>query len=464
MVNYSPHTPVFDESALTGESVPVERQAGDAIMAGILSVDVMAEVCVTSRPGESAIDRIVQLIEEAENHRAPVERFIDRFSRIYTPIMMSLALLVMLIPPLLLGQSWYEWLYKGLTLLLIGCPCALVISTPAAITSALATAARRGVLIKGGAALERLSQIKTLAFDKTGTLTTGQPVVTVLRPSAQGGEQELLTQAAAAEQNSTHPLATAIVQATRAQNLSIPHASHQRALPGLGVEAAIDGALVAIRSPNSLTANSLDLPTWQQVHLLEGEGQTVVIVLRDGRVLGLIALRDKLRDNAQKALAELRSLGLENIMLTGDNSRTAATIAAELNIKWRANLLPASKVSEVQRLNQQRAVAMVGDGINDAPAMKTATMGIAMGSGSDVALETANAALAHNQLEALPVTIRLARATRRTIRQNITIALGLKVLFLITSLLGFTGLWLAVLADSGATALVTLNALRLLRR
>ncbi|MEY7150137.1 Zn(II)/Cd(II)/Pb(II) translocating P-type ATPase ZntA [Enterobacter cloacae] len=448
-------TASFDESALTGESIPVERTAGEKVPAGATSVDRLVQLTVLSEPGDSAIDRILKLIEEAEERRAPVERFIDRFSRIYTPAIMLVALLVTIVPPLFFGAPWEGWIYKGLTLLLIGCPCALVISTPAAITSGLAAAARRGALIKGGAALEQLSQVQQVAFDKTGTLTVGKPQVTGVYPQ-DIGEDELLTLAAAIEQGSTHPLAQAIVREAQSRGLAIPTATAQRALVGSGIEADIDGKKVLIVAAGK-SSNS-------EVEALEQTGQTVVTVMQDGVAKGMLALRDTLRDDAKEAVAALHQLGVQGVILTGDNPRAAAAIAGELGLDFKAGLLPADKVSAVTELNSHAPLAMIGDGINDAPAMKASTIGIAMGSGTDVALETADAALTHNRLTGLAQMISLARATRANIRQNISIALGLKGIFLVTTLLGITGLWLAVLADTGATVLVTANALRLLRR
>ncbi|MDQ7214020.1 Zn(II)/Cd(II)/Pb(II) translocating P-type ATPase ZntA [Enterobacter cloacae] len=448
-------TASFDESALSGESIPVERAAGEKVPAGATSVDRLVQLTVLSEPGDSAIDRILKLIEEAEERRAPVERFIDRFSRIYTPAIMLVALLVTIVPPLFFGAPWEGWIYKGLTLLLIGCPCALVISTPAAITSGLAAAARRGALIKGGAALEQLSQVQQVAFDKTGTLTVGKPQVTGVYPQ-DIGEDELLTLAAAVEQGSTHPLAQAIVREAQSRGLAIPAATAQRALVGSGIEADIDGKKVLIVAAGK-SSNS-------EVEALEQTGQTVVTVMQDGVAKGMLALRDTLRDDAKEAVAALHQLGIQGVILTGDNPRAAAAIAGELGLDFKAGLLPADKVSAVTELNSHAPLAMIGDGINDAPAMKASTIGIAMGSGTDVALETADAALTHNRLTGLAQMISLARATRANIRQNISIALGLKGIFLVTTLLGITGLWLAVLADTGATVLVTANALRLLRR
>ncbi|MCQ4093822.1 zinc/cadmium/mercury/lead-transporting ATPase [Erwinia persicina] len=453
----------FDESALTGESVPVERQQNETIAAGCLSVDRLVQLEVMSEPGKSAIDRILHLIEEAEERRAPIERFLDRFSRIYTPVIIVLSLGVVLVPPLLLGAAWQPWIYKGLTLLLIGCPCALVISTPAAITSGLAAAARRGALIKGGAVLESLGSVRTMAFDKTGTLTEGKPQVTAILPLAAMDEEQLLATAAAIEQGSSHPLAKAIISAAAKRQLTLPLANDQRALAGSGVEAEVSGRLLTISSPSRLPDGMLKAERGRTEEL-ENAGNTVV-VLHDGQqMLGLIALRDTLRADARAALDEIRALGIHAVMLTGDNPRAAAAIAGELDIDYRAGLLPEDKVTAISQLNQQQPVAMVGDGINDAPAMKAATVGIAMGGGSDVALETADAALTHNRLNALAAMIRLSRATHANIRQNVALALGLKGIFLITTLMGITGLWLAVLADSGATALVTANALRLLRK
>lgn len=453
----------FDESALTGESIPVERRAGEKVAAGSLCVDRLIRLRVTSEPGHNAIDRILQLIEEAESKRAPIERFIDRFSRWYTPAMMLVALAVILIPPLALGADWETWTYRGLALLLIGCPCALVISTPAAVTSALAAATRQGALIKGGAALEQLAAIDMIAFDKTGTLTLGKPAVTDLEVLGSAEEATfLLTMAAAIETGSHHPLAQAVVSHATEQGITTAAAGEIRALPGMGVEGIIDGKRWSLLAPQH--QQGLDEPTQARIQSLEQQGKTVIVLAREESPLALLALQDQLRGDARAALDELKALGIEGVMLTGDNPRAAAAIAGQLGLDYRASLLPADKVDAIAALSGQRAIAMVGDGINDAPAMKRARIGIAMGSGTDVALETADAALTTSQLHGLPAMIRLSRAALANIHQNIALALGLKAIFLVTSLLGLTGLWLAVLADTGATALVTANALRLLRK
>lgn len=454
----------FDESALTGESIPVERLRGEKIAAGSLAVDIVAQLEVLSEPGNNAIDRILTLIEEAEENRAPIERFIDRFSRYYTPAIMLFALFVVIVPPLMFAQPWETWIYRGLTLLLIGCPCALVISTPAAITSALASATRRGALIKGGAALEQLGTINQIAFDKTGTLTEGKPMVTDVIPATDVTEELLLSLSAAVESGSHHPLAQAVIRYTEEKNITYSQAEERRALAGVGIQGIVDGQTILISSPSKLGEDKLSSEQQKQVVQLEEQGKTVVIALKDNQVIGLLALRDTLRRDAKQSLAALRKMNINSIMLTGDNPRAAAAIAGELNIEYEASLLPEDKVTAVTALNKQQPTAMVGDGINDAPAMKSAAIGIAMGGGSDVALETADAALTHNRLVGLLDMIVLSKATRKIIRQNITIALGLKAVFLVTSLFGLTGLWVAVLADSGATALVTANALRLLRK
>lgn len=452
----------FDESALTGESVPVERNVGEKVAAGCLSVDRAVQMEVVSEQGQNAIDRILQLIEEAEERRAPIERFIDRFSRIYTPIIMLISALVIVIPPIFFGALWETWIYRGLTLLLIGCPCALVISTPAAITSALATATRRGALIKGGAALEQLGTITTIALDKTGTLTEGKPHVTNLVPAEGMTEGELVQITASVEVGSHHPLAKAVVNKAEELSLTVLEAQERKALAGKGVEGFLNNKHILVSAPNRL-----DIPLnseWQgKVEALEAEGKTVVVTLEDSRVIGLTALQDTLRNDATDAMHMLKALNVNAVMLTGDNPRAASAIANQLGMEYRAGLLPEDKVTAVMELNRNHNAMMVGDGINDAPAMKASSIGVAMGSGTDVALETADAALTHNRLTGLAEIIALSRATRKIIRENIAIALGLKGVFLVTSLLGITGLWVAVLADSGATALVTANAVRLLR-
>ncbi|MBD1569611.1 zinc/cadmium/mercury/lead-transporting ATPase [Aliivibrio sp. S10_S31] len=453
----------FDESALTGESVPVDKKANDPLMAGSIVNDRVIEIQITSAQGENAIDRILHLIEEAESRKAPLERFLDKFSRWYTPAMMVLSLLVIIIPPLMFGQSWDTWIYRGLAMLLIACPCALVISTPAAITSGLATAAKRGALIKGGAALEELGHIQNIAFDKTGTLTQGKPVLTDIRVLTETEtEESILLQSAAVEMGSSHPLARAVVVRAQEQGLTVIEADNRETVVGKGIKGTVNDQHIELYAPQQFDGEVIP-EIESQIAFLEQQGKTVVLVLINEQISGLLAWRDELRPDAKMAVEKLVKLGIKPIMLTGDNERAAKAIAAELNIDYKAGLLPSDKVKYVEQLTANAKTAMVGDGINDAPAMKTASIGIAMGGGTDVALETADAALTHNRLEELAPMVALSKATLSNIRQNITLALGLKAVFLVTSLFGITGLWVAVLADSGATALVTLNALRLLR-
>lgn len=452
----------FDESALTGESLPVDKQQGDALVAGSLVVDMAVQVRVTSLPGHNAIDRILHLIEQAEANKAPIARFIERFSRWYTPAMMLAALLVMLVPPLAFAAAWDTWIYRGLALLLIGCPCALVISTPAAVTSALAAATRMGMLIKGGAALEQMGKIRTLAFDKTGTLTTGQPELVELQVYAPFAREQVLQLSASLEAGSHHPLAKALVSAAAREGIAPLHLAHRRTLPGAGMEGEWQGQKLLLCRPAHLPEQAFSESQRARMSAWQATACTLVVLTLDDRVAALFALRDSLRPDAQAGVLALQQLDIRCLMLTGDNATVAARMADQLGIDYRAGLRPQDKMDAVARLSREQPLAMVGDGINDAPALKQASIGIAMGQGTDVALDTADAALTHNRLTGLADAVRLSRATHANIRQNIGLALGLKVILLGTSLAGITGLWLAVLADTGATVLVTLNALRLL--
>ena len=432
-------------------------------MAGAVVVDKVVRFTITSKQGENAIDRILHLIEEAESRKAPLERFLDKFSRWYTPLMMLVSLFVIIVPPMFFAQPWETWVYRGLALLLIACPCALVISTPAAITSGLAAAAKRGALIKGGAALEQLGKIETIAFDKTGTLTKGKPEVTDIITLGDVQESELLENIAAIEVGSSHPLAVSLVNKAKSAGIHLPEALDKQALIGSGVRGVVNGVVYQAIAPSKLGFEmSGDIES--RIQQMEEQGKTVVVAVQnENTVMGLIAWQDTLREDSAQAVKALRGLGINSIMLTGDNPRSAQAISSMIDIDFKASLLPQDKVTYVEELSSNANVAMVGDGINDAPAMKASSIGIAMGGGTDVALETADAAITHNRLVELAGMIELSRATLSNIRQNIFLALGLKGVFLVTSLLGITGLWVAVLADSGATAIVTLNALRLLK-
>ncbi|MFD2677200.1 heavy metal translocating P-type ATPase [Camelimonas lactis] len=463
----------MNEAPVTGESTPVARRAGDKIYAGAINLTGELRVRITSAAADNTIARIIAMVEEAQEKKAPIERFINRFSRWYTPAAMAFAALVAILPPLLAGQPWETWIYRGLAVLLIACPCALVISTPAAIAAAIANGARRGLLAKGGATLETLAHVRTIAFDKTGTLTRGEPRVTNVTPP--GGDDATptdatainaaLAKAAAVEMGSNHPLGLAIIAEAEARGLTIPRTlDGSAATAGKGVSGRLDSGLVTVGSPRQAReSGALPASADARVTQLESDGKTVVVVSEDGVALALIALRDEPRDDAAAGVAELKALGVTPVMLTGDNAHTAAAIGAALGLAVEAELLPGDKLAAIDRLQQAGPVAMVGDGINDAPALAAAAVGVAMGGGTDVALETADAALLRNRIGDVASLIRLARAGMGNIRQNLVIALGLKAAFLVTTLLGETPLWMAILADTGATVLVTANALRLLR-
>ena len=453
----------IDESPVTGESMPKTKSPGDPVFAGSINAEAALRVRVTKAAADNTISRIIRLVEEAEEARAPTERFIDRFSRWYMPAIVGLSALVILIPPLAFGQDWATWVYRGLALLLIGCPCALVISVPASIASALSSGAKKGLLMKGGAVIEATAHVTRIAFDKTGTLTHGKPVVTDLVAAPGVTEADMLAVAAAVETRSSHPLALAILR--RAEEAGIPAlpARNARAIVGKGVEALVGGALAWVSSPShAAEAGGVGAEAATRATALEGEGKTVVVVFREGQPLGLIAMRDEPRSDAADAMRQLKALGIRTTILTGDNPRTAAAIAGSLGTEFRAEMMPEDKLRVIRGMGADGGVMMIGDGINDAPALKQAGVGVAMGSGTDVALETADAAILRDRVTDVPALIRLARATMGNIRQNITLALGLKAVFLVTSILGLTGLWIAILADTGATVLVTLNALRLL--
>ena len=451
-----------DDSPVTGESMPISKSAGDAVYAGSISTDGVLSIRVEKETKDNTIARMIHLVEQAEASKAPTARFIDRFSRVYTPFVVLVAALTAVLPPLLFAGDWSAWFYKGTALLLIGCPCALVLSVPAAITSGLSAGARRGLLIKGGAALEAMGSVKTVAFDKTGTLTAGHPQVTDLLPF--GLEtRELLRLAAAAEQGSNHPLARAIVERARREGLELPTATQGAALPGRGVSAVVEGQAISVGSPR-YAGEQAAMPgnAARQAAVLEAQGKTVVVLIRGQRALGLIALRDEARADARQGIADLKALGITPIMLTGDNARTGQAIAADLGLEVRAGLLPADKLRLIGELKARGTVAMIGDGINDAPALAAADVGVAMGGATDVALETASAALLRAEVRGVAELVELSRATMNNIRMNVAFAVGLKLIFLVTTLLGITGLWPAILSDTGATALVTANALRLL--
>ena len=460
----------LDDSPVTGESIPVAKTVGDKVFAGSINLEGALQIRVEKTAADNTIARIIELVEQAQASKAPTARFIEKFSRYYTPAVMAIAALVIVVPPLALGGEWATWLYRGLALLLIACPCALVLSTPAAIASGLAVGARRGLLIKGGSALEIIGRVNTVAFDKTGTLTEGKPRVTDItaftKYASSQDENEILALFASVESASSHPLAKAIIDYANDADIIIPVATNAYATAGKAVHATVAGRALAIGSP-VYAAHQTSITSKQnaQIEALQNEGKTVSVLFdeQSREVLGLIALRDELRDDAVEGVAQLKAMGIRSVMLTGDNRLTAQALASHLDIEWEAELLPEDKLRLLNEMKDNNKIAMIGDGINDAPALATADVGIAMSGGTDVAIETADVALLKSRVTDVAHLIALSRATLSNIHQNVIFALGLKAVFLITTVLGITGLWIAVLADTGATVLVTLNALRLLR-
>lgn len=453
----------IDESPVTGESLPKRKSIGEVVFAGTINTDAVLRLRVTATAADNTIARVVKLVEEAQESKAPTERFIDRFSKVYTPGVLVVGALVAIVPPLLFGQSWGEWVYKGLAVLLIGCPCALVISTPAAIAAGLSAGARRGLLLKGGAVLEGLRKITAVALDKTGTLTEGKPVVTDIVAIGRS-EKQVLSLAAALEAGSSHPLALAVLARAKADNAAIPPAFGAKAVAGKGVTGTVGGEDAFLGSPQAVEETAaLSDEQSRQIEAFNDHGKTVSVLLVSDRVAGLFAIRDEARPDAVAGLEALKQANVTTVMLTGDNERTAAAIGHSLGIEVRAGLLPEDKQRIVRELQAEgKVVAKVGDGINDAPALAAADIGIAMGGGTDIALETADAAVLHGRVADIANMIGLSKTVMGNIAQNITIALGLKGVFLVTTIIGVTGLWPAILADTGATVLVTANAMRLL--
>lgn len=473
----------INQAPITGESVPVDKHAGDEVFAGSINGEQALEIRVTRLAQDNTINRMIRLIEEAQERKAPAERFVDQFARYYTPIVVVLAVLVAAVPPLLFAQPFWGqqgWLYRALALLVVACPCALVISTPVSLISALSNAARNGVLVKGGAALETLAQINRIAFDKTGTLTIGQPRVVEVRsvncatPNETqrcGQCDDLLSLANAVERRSEHPLAKAVVAAaeTNGNGKAYATAESVQAMMGKGVRGQVEGHEVVVGS-HAYFDQQLphDATVCAQLNAIAADGQTPMLVGRDRQYMGYIAIADAVRPSSAQAMSALKNLNVQALMLTGDNAAVAKRIAAQVGVEGnhvRAELLPEDKLNVIQRemAAPKARVAMVGDGINDAPALAAASLGIAMGGGSAQAMETADVTLMGNDLAALPRTIQLARRAMQTIKANIALAIGIKIAFLGLVLLGMGSLWLAVFADVGVSILVTLNGMRLLR-
>lgn len=450
-----------DQSAITGESMPVEVANGREVFAGSLNGSGVLEVSVTKRATESTISGIVRMVEQAQSSRAPAQAFVDRFAEIYTPAVVLGAILLSTIGALVTGDA-HHWIFQGLVLLVVACPCALVISTPVALVSAIGSAARRGILFKSGAAVEALASIKTIAFDKTGTLTHGRPEVSRIVPVGELNSDELLAIAAAVETGTSHPIARGIVRHARERALLLPLVTDLQSIPGKGASAIVGGRLIEVGSPRS---NAIPPNISELVLEMEEAGETAILVSSAGAMIGVIGLIDRPRQVSAQVIDRLTAIGIHSMILSGDSQRVADRIGGALGISdVRAELLPADKVAQMKARSSGDGVAMVGDGINDAPALAAASVGIAMGvGGSDIALEAADIALMGDDLRSVPLAIDLSRSTMRIIRQNIGLALAVKAAFILLTVAGVTNLWLAVLADTGMSLLVTANALRLLR-
>jgi Cd2+/Zn2+-exporting ATPase len=458
----------INQASITGESVPVEKRINDSVFAGTVNGDGLLEIETTRLVEDTTLAKIIRMVGDAQSQRAPSEKWVEKFAAIYTPLVMLASISVLCIPPLLLQANWNESLYRALVLLVIACPCALVISTPVSIVAALASAARHGVLIKGGLFVEIPARLRAIALDKTGTLTEGKPSVVQLVPLNGHDEQELLHRAGGLERGSTHPLAQAIVAEALKRKADLPDVDQFEIIQGKGARGVIDGKLYWLGSHRYLEERGQETPeVHQQLEALQLEGRSIVVVGNDEHVCGFIALGDAIRTESVDTIAELHELGVKKVvMLTGDNTGTASAVARAVSIdEVKSELLPADKVDAVAKLVEQYGtVAMIGDGVNDAPALARATLGIAMGAvGSDAAIETADIALMSDELAKVPWLIRHSRRALQIIRQNIVFSLAVKAIFVLLTFAGYSTLWGAIAADTGASLLVVANGLRLLR-
>ncbi len=461
-------TSSLNQAAITGESVPAVKTAGDEVFAGTLNEEGLLEVKVTKHAEDTTIAKIIHLVEEAQAEKAPSQQFVDKFARYYTPAIIVLAFLIAVVPPLF-GGDWNEWIYQGLAALVVGCPCALVVSTPVAVVTAIGNAARNGVLIKGGIHLEETGALKSIAFDKTGTLTKGVPAVTDII-TINGDERQLLQITAAIEKGSQHPLASAIMKEAEEMGTDFTGLDTEEftSITGKGVKAAVNGVLYYAGSPNLFEElhSGMESTIQKQIADLQSQGKTVMILGTASEILLLIAVADEIREHSKTVISKLNDMGIKTVMLTGDNHRTALEIGKQAGVsEIKADLLPQDKLAVIKELRAgHQSVAMVGDGVNDAPALAAASVGVAMGgAGTDTALETADIALMSDDLSKLPYTIKLSQKALRIIKQNITFSLGIKALALLLVVPGWLTLWIAIFADMGATLLVTLNSLRLLK-
>ena len=461
-------TSAVNQAPITGESMPVEKEPGAEVFAGTINGDGTLTVEAMKEAEDTKLARIIRMVEAAHAQRAPSEQWVERFARIYTPAIMVLALLVFLAPPLLLGGAWADWFYRALVLLVIACPCALVISTPVSVVAALASAARAGVLVKGGAFIELPARLRASAMDKTGTITLGEPRVVRIVPLNDHTEAQLLASAAALEARSTHPLARAVVSLAERRGIAPVPATDAQVLKGKGVTGTFDGERFWLGSHRYAVERGQDSPVIaREAESMERDGKTVVVIGNARHVCGLIAVADTIRPEAREVVSELHAAGIAHVvMLTGDNRATAEAIAREVGIdEVHAELLPEEKLARIEELvRRYGTVAMVGDGVNDAPALARANLGIAMGAiGSDAAIETADVALMTDDISKLPWLVRHAKRTLSIIHQNIGVSLAVKAVFVALTFAGLASLWGAIAADEGAALLVVMNALRLSR-
>lgn len=456
-----------NQAPITGESLPVEKSPGDSVFAGTINESGSFEYRVTALANNSTLARIIHAVEAAQGSRAPTQRFVDQFARWYTPVVFGVAIAVALLPPLFMGAAWLDWIYRALVLLVVACPCALVISTPVSIVSGLAAAARHGILIKGGVYLEEGRKLRWLALDKTGTITHGKPTQTDFVTWGNALASDSRSIAASLAARSDHPVSKAVAQAAQTDGVALLDVAEFNALPGRGVQGQINGATYHLGNHRMLEELGQCTPELEQrIAALETAGKTVVMLVGAKGVHGLFAVADTIKDSSKRAIAELHALGINTVMLTGDNPHTAQAIAAQAGIdRAQGNQLPDDKLREVEQLSRNGKVGMVGDGINDAPALARADIGFAMGAaGTDTAIETADVALMDDDLRKIPTFVRLSRATAQVLMQNIVLALGIKAVFLVLTFTGHATMWMAVFADMGASLLVVGNGLRLLRR
>lgn len=450
-----------NEAAITGESLPVEKEAGEPVYGGSINNEGLLLVRIDKAYKDSSLAKILHLVQEAQETKTPTELFINKFAKYYTPLIMIVAALVALIPPLLFQGDWITWLYQGLSVLIVGCPCALILSSPIAIVSGITRNARNGVLVKGGVFLEQLGKIDTLAFDKTGTLTKGEPHVAKLEAY---DEERFFQAAGAIEKSSSHPLAKAIMKEIASRNMTIPEPDEIQTISGRGIRAKVNGLAYWLGNEKSIEHITIPDSIQKRIEQLKNDGLTLVLVADDQQVLGMFGISDEIREESRSVIASLHKLGIKRtIMLTGDHQKTAEKVASAVGVsEFYGNLLPEDKVKKIKELSASHHVAMIGDGINDAPALASAQLGIAMGKGTDSAIETADIVLMQDHLGKLPEAVSIAKKVNRVIRFNICVSLGLKIIALLLTIPGWLTLWIAILSDMGATIFVTLVSLTIL--